>query len=87
MSPPGYEYFNAKHLTNDTDINLSVAYTVRYMINKFLMFKYNFVAKEVSGGSIQETRVGGSKYHGRPQDFFQGWAMRGSEGRNSPSRV
>ena len=25
--------------------------------------------------------------HGRPRDFFQGWAMRGSEGRKSPSRV
>ena len=25
--------------------------------------------------------------HGHPQDFFQGWAMRGSEGRKSPSRV
>jgi len=26
-------------------------------------------------------------YHGRPQDFFQGWAIRGSEGRKSPNRV
>jgi len=25
--------------------------------------------------------------HGHPQDFFQGWAMRGSEGRESSSRV
>jgi len=25
--------------------------------------------------------------HGRPQDFFQGWAIRGSEGRKSPNRV
>jgi len=25
--------------------------------------------------------------HGRPHDFFQGWAMRGSEGRKSSSRV
>jgi len=25
--------------------------------------------------------------HGRPQDFFQVWAMRGSEGRKCPSRV
>ena len=25
--------------------------------------------------------------HGRPQDFFQGWAMRGSEGRRSPIGV
>jgi len=28
-----------------------------------------------------------SSSHGRPQDFFQGWAMKGSEGPKSPSRV
>jgi len=25
--------------------------------------------------------------HGRPQDFFQGWTMRGSKGRKFPSGV
>jgi len=25
--------------------------------------------------------------HGRPQNIFKGWAVRGSEGRKSPSRV
>ena len=57
-----------------------------------VFFQHISILKVTSGSRVDQLGGINKKVllhtrRGCPQDFFQGWTMRGSEGRKSPSRV